>query len=182
MTFQAYLDNVQAKTGKTPDDFQAEAAAKGLTSHGEIMAWLKNDYGLGHGHATAITHVILSAGKPKVGQDEAIEAHFKGKKGVWRATYDKMIAQVSEFGPEFGLGPTKSYISLLKGDAKFAIVEPATADRLDIGIKLKGAEPEGRLEAAGAWNAMVTHRVRISAPEQVDGEVLGWLRAAFEEA
>lgn len=182
MTFQAYLDSVKAKTGKTPDDFRTEAAAKGLTKHSEIMAWLKADYGLGHGHANAVTQVILSAGAPKVSQDDAIAAHFKGAKAAWRPTYDALVAEAGSFGDGFKLSTTKSYISLLKGDAKFAIVEPATADRFDIGIKLKGVEPSGRLEAAGAWNAMVTHRVRISAPEQVDAEVLGWLKEAFDAA
>ena len=58
MSFQAYLDNIQAKTGKTPNDFVAEAKAKGLTQSKEILAWLKGDYGLGLGHARAIDYVI----------------------------------------------------------------------------------------------------------------------------
>jgi hypothetical protein len=58
MSFQAYLDNVQEKTGKTPNDFIAEAQAKGLTEFKDLMAWLKSDYGLGTGHAKAIIYVI----------------------------------------------------------------------------------------------------------------------------
>ena len=57
-SFQAYLDNVQAKTGKTPDDFIAEAREMGLTQSRDIVAWLKADYGLGTGHARAIDYVI----------------------------------------------------------------------------------------------------------------------------
>jgi hypothetical protein len=59
MSFQAYLDSVEAKTGKTPQQFVDEATAKGLTQHGEILAWLKEDYGLGTGHARAVAHVIV---------------------------------------------------------------------------------------------------------------------------
>jgi hypothetical protein len=58
MSFQAYLDNVEQKTGKTPKQFIAEAKKKKLTEFKDIMAWLKNDYGLGVGHARAIAHVI----------------------------------------------------------------------------------------------------------------------------
>lgn len=61
MSFQAYLDNIEAKTGKTPNDFIAVAKEKGFndsTKAGEIVAWLKEDFGLGHGHAMAIVHVI----------------------------------------------------------------------------------------------------------------------------
>jgi hypothetical protein len=58
MSFQAYIDNIKAKTGKTPDDFRKLAEKKGLLKPGvkamEIVNWLKQDYGLGHGHAMAI--------------------------------------------------------------------------------------------------------------------------------
>jgi hypothetical protein len=47
MSFQAYLDNIEEKTGKTPKQFIAEAKKKKLTESKDIIAWLKNDYGLG---------------------------------------------------------------------------------------------------------------------------------------
>lgn len=62
MSFQAYLDNVEEKTGKTPIEFIALAESKGFhdpsIKAGEIVAWLKEDFGLGHGHAMAIVHII----------------------------------------------------------------------------------------------------------------------------
>ena len=58
MSFQAYIDNIKAKTGKTPDDFKKLAKDKGLMEPGVkamiIVNWLKKDFGLGHGHAMAI--------------------------------------------------------------------------------------------------------------------------------
>jgi hypothetical protein len=63
MSFQAYLDNVYAKTGKTPDDFRKLAAEKGLTKYGEITAWLKADNGLGGGHANVIAQLIVNPEK-----------------------------------------------------------------------------------------------------------------------
>jgi hypothetical protein len=61
MSFQAYLDNIQAKTGKSPEDFKKLATEKGYLKDGaltvkagEILAWLKKDFDLGHGHAMAI--------------------------------------------------------------------------------------------------------------------------------
>jgi hypothetical protein len=67
MSFQAYLDNVQAKTGKTPNEFIAMAKEKGFddpaTKAGVIISWLKEDFGLGHGHAMAIVHVIKNGAK-----------------------------------------------------------------------------------------------------------------------
>ena len=58
MSFQAYLDNVEEKTGKTPNEFIAEAKKKNITEHRDIISWLKSDYGLGLGHARAIAYVI----------------------------------------------------------------------------------------------------------------------------
>lgn len=62
MSFQAYLDNIEAKTGKTPNDFIALAKEKGFddpdTKAGVIVSWLKEDFDLGHGHSMAIVHVI----------------------------------------------------------------------------------------------------------------------------
>ena len=58
MSFQAYLDNVEEKTGKTPNEFIAEAKQKKLTEYKDIIAWLKKDYRLGMGHARAIAYVI----------------------------------------------------------------------------------------------------------------------------
>jgi hypothetical protein len=63
MSFQAYLDNIKAKTGKGPDDFRKIAEQKGFLQNGEIKTgvkagdivnWLKKDFELGHGHAMAI--------------------------------------------------------------------------------------------------------------------------------
>ena len=66
MSFQAYLDNIEAKTGITPRRFIELAAAKGYgpgTKSAEIVAWLAEDYGLGRGHAMALVHVITKGPK-----------------------------------------------------------------------------------------------------------------------
>lgn len=61
MSFQAYLDAIEKKTGKTPAELIALAKEKGFTADtkaGEMAAWLKEEFGLGHGHAMALVHVI----------------------------------------------------------------------------------------------------------------------------
>jgi hypothetical protein len=70
MSFQAYIDNIKAKTGKTPDDFKKLAEQKGLTKPsvkaGEIVAWLQKDFDLGHGHAMAVYATL----KPFLGKQK----------------------------------------------------------------------------------------------------------------
>jgi hypothetical protein len=61
MSFQAYLDNIEAKTGKAPEEFVQMAHDKGYdgdTKATEIILWLKDEFGLGRGHAMALVHII----------------------------------------------------------------------------------------------------------------------------
>lgn len=181
MSFQAYLDTVKAKTGKTPDDFKKLAKEKGLVTHAELLAWLKTDFQLGHGHANAIIHAITGDDKPKLSLDEQIAKHFGGAKANWRKPFDDLMEKLNDFGADVALAPTSTYISILRKNQKFAIVQ-VTTDRLDVGIKLKDVPAEGRYEESGKWNPMVTHRVRVDDPKQLDAELLTWLKKAYEKA
>lgn len=92
MSFQAYLDNIEEKTGKTPNEFIAMAKAKGFdnpkTKAGEIVDWLKADYGLGRGHAMAIVYIIKNGaeisdkhvGTDGAHSDESTALRLDGKK------------------------------------------------------------------------------------------------------
>ena len=86
MSFQAYLDKAEEKTGKTPDEFIALAKQKGFddpnVKAGEIVSWLKADYGLGHGHAMALVHVIKNGAK--------ISTKHVGTDGVHRDDTDTL--------------------------------------------------------------------------------------------
>lgn len=82
MGFQAYLDNIKAKTGMTPDDFLAAAKKKGMLKDGvtatEIMDWLKADYDLGHGHSGAVYRLIKDSQSPELSIDARVDKHFAG--------------------------------------------------------------------------------------------------------
>src|SRR5512137_1883732 len=115
MTYQAYLDTIKTKTGKTPEDFRRLAAKKGLTQYSEIMAWLKSDYGLGHGHANVIAQLIVHHDTPKVTPNDRIAKQFAGAKEKWRKPYDTLLAKLNQFGTDVMVAPTDTYISLLRG-------------------------------------------------------------------
>lgn len=85
MSFQAYLDNIEEKTGVTPREFIALAAAKGFDSTTKatpIVEWLAAEYGLGRGHAMALVHVITRGDK--------IDAKHVGSSGVHRDDSDTL--------------------------------------------------------------------------------------------
>lgn len=86
MSFQAYLDNIEDKTGITPRQFVDLATAKGFgpgTKAGEIITWLADDYGLGRGHAMALVHVITKG--PMIGSKNVNTgtAHSDASDTLW---------------------------------------------------------------------------------------------------
>jgi uncharacterized protein DUF4287 len=87
MSFQAYLDNVEAKTGLTPRQFMALAQERGLdapsTKAGQIVAWLKEDYGLGRGHAMALVHVIKNGAEISVKHVGTSGSHRDESDRLW---------------------------------------------------------------------------------------------------
>ena len=85
------------------------------------------------------------------------------------------------FGTDVEVAPKKANVSLRR-NKQFAILQPTVKTRLDVGLVLKEVEPAGRLEAAGSFNAMVTHRVRLSSLDEVDSELVGWLHRAYDQA
>ena len=98
-----------------------------------------------------------------------------------RPIYNAIITSVEGFGEDIEVSPKKTYVSLRRR-VQCALVQPSTNTRVDVGIKIKGCDPTERLEPSGSFNSMVTHRVRVTDVEQVDDELVGWLRLAYEEA
>ena len=65
---------------------------------------------------------------------------------------------------------------------QFALFQPSTRTRLDVGLILKNRSAEGRLESSGSFNAMFTHRVKLSSVADIDAELGAWLKEAYDEA
>ncbi len=184
MSFQAYLDTIKAKTGLGPDDFKALAQTRGLAGPGvkagPVLAWLKQDYGLGQGHGMAIYSILKAASGPPASGQDRLDRLFGGGKAVWRGSFDRLLGQLAEAGASVDLSPSATYVSLLRDGRKFAVVNPTTRG-LDIGLKRPGAPLTSRFAAAGNWNAMVTHRVRLADEAELDQELLEWVLKAYEE-
>ena len=77
------------------------------------------------------------------------------------------------------IAPKKAYVSLRR-NKQFGLIQPSTATRVDVGLRLGDMPPAGRLEASGSFNSMVTHRVRINDAKDIDAELLAWLEQAYE--
>lgn len=172
------IRNLKEKTGKALPEWIKLARASGESKHGEIVAHLKSRHGIGHGYANLIAQKTL---EPKEGGStgDLLAAQYAGPKAELKPIYDRLVAAVRKFGGDIEISPKKTYVSLRR-KKQFALIQASTKDRLDVGINLKGTRPAGRLEASGSFNAMVTHRVRVSEVKQVDGELTGWLKKAYD--
>ncbi|WED65319.1 DUF5655 domain-containing protein [Synoicihabitans lomoniglobus] len=176
------IKNLETKTGVAWSEWLARAHAAGSEKHGEIVKHLKSEHGIGHGYANLVAHSAkaAAAGGPAEA-DDLVAAQYAGKKAGLKPIYEALIATVEKFGPDVELAAKKGYVSLRR-KKQFGLVQPSTATRLDVGITLKGTVPTARLEASGGFNAMVSHRVRISTMEEIDAELVGWLRLAYDNS
>jgi len=179
---QKRIANLPETTGKSLDQWRKVIAKSGLEKHGEIVKHLKSEHGLTHGHANFIA---LQVRKPeadtKAATDDPAAELYSGAKAELRPIHDALMKVVNGFGDDIEVAPKKGYVSLRR-KKQFGLIQPSTADRVDVGLILKGAEPTERLERSGSFNAMVTHRVRLEKKGDVDAELKRWLKEAYEAA
>jgi hypothetical protein len=175
------IANLKEKTGKSLDEWVKIARTSKLAKHGEIVKYLKTEHGIGHGYANLVAHQTLQADEPPASDEGLVDAQYAGPKSALRPIYDDLIAAVRKFGSDVEVSPKKTYVSLRRSK-QFALIQPSTATRVDVGINLKGTPAKNRLEASGSFNAMVSHRVRVEAESDIDKELIGWLKQAYELA
>lgn len=178
--FAKMATNLQEKTGKSIDEWKTLAQKSGLEKHGELVNFLKSEYGLTHGYANMVVNDLKSSAYTETDSDVLLEALFKGAKAATRPIYEQIVATINDFGNDSTIIPMKAYVSLRR-NKQFACIKPATANRVDLGIKLKGVQAGGRLEEGG-FNGMVSHTVKIGSIDEVDSEVVSWLKQAYEGA
>lgn len=176
------LANLKNTTGKSLEEWTAIVAKTGLTKPGEIINHIKAEYGVTHGYARQIAIKALeSQRQDDIGGGDLVEAMYNGAKAGLKPIHDALMAKINAFGPDVDVAPKKGYVSLRR-NKQFAMIQPSTATRLDVGIMLKGVPPGERLEASGSFNAMFTHRVRVTELAEVNDELIGWLKQAYDLA
>lgn len=179
---QTMINNIPEKTGKPLEAWFEILAASGLEKHGQMMKLLKGQHGVTHGFANTITILYRqqAAGGPPA-EEDLVAAQYLGPKASLRPIYDTVLAVVSAFGPDVEIAPKKTYVSLRRSK-QFAIVQASTRTRVDLGLNLKGTDSTERLEGGTVFSGMCTHRIRLSDPAEVDDQVRGWLRQAYDQA
>ncbi len=177
------IANMKEKTGKTLEQWLKIAKSMGHEKHGQIVKSLKTDHGMTHGFANLVAHKLLKsdAGSQSDAGTDLVAGQYGGPKADLRPIYDALIKTVKSFGKDVEIAPKKAYVSVRRSK-QFALIQPSTKTRVDLGINLKGEKPSGKLEASGSFNAMVSHRVRLETVSDVDANVKKWLRKAYDAA
>ena len=175
---QTMIRNLEERTGRSLDQWVKTARATKVPKHRELLNLLKTEHGLTHGYANLVALKAL-AGDDEPNQGDLIETQYGGAKTALRPVYDELIAAMKKFGDDVEISPKKAYVSVRR-KKQFAIIQPSTASRIDVGLNLKGTKATDRLEPSGSFNAMVSHRVRIATKKDIDKELIAWLRQAYD--
>jgi hypothetical protein len=177
--FESQVRNIEATYGKPLGHWFAVIDASGLTKHNQVVAMLKADHGLAHGAAHRVS--LLARQRHDVGEAapaDPADALYAGSKAGLRPLHDALLSQIRALGA-FDIAPKKGYLSLRRRK-QFAMVQPSTTSRIDLGLILPGTTPvTSRLESAAKFNALFTHRVRITAATDLDDELRAWLATAY---
>ena len=173
----------ESRTGKTLDELTALVRNSGLAKHGQAVAMLKDTLGMGHGDATTVVHLAFKSAaaftEAAGGSEDEADRIYAGPKAALRPIHDAVMKAVNAFGA-FEIAPKKTYLSLRRRK-QFAMVGPATNTRVEVGLNMKGVKGTSRLEALPP-GGMCQYKVRLTTAGEVDAELVGWIRRAYDES
>jgi hypothetical protein len=182
------LAALERKTGKPYREWVKIAAASGLATEEERRAWLKAEHGLGTNTAWWIAEMSVGKGREAIDEElylqnapGYVDAMYAGGKAGLRPLHDALIALGRSLGPDVKICPCQTIVPLYRNHV-FAEVKPATKTRIDLGFALGDTKATGRLIDTGglAKKNRITHRIPVTAPDDIDAEVRKWLKTAYD--
>jgi hypothetical protein len=184
---EAQIRNIEQQYGKPLSEWIAIVRESGLTKHTDIVVMLKSQYGMSHGSAHRVAlkarqsdaASIVQAAKA-AGSDPVADL-YSGKKADLKPLHDALMTAITAFGDDIELVPKKGYVSLRR-KKQFAMIQPTTVTRIDLGLILVDVPTTERLESAASFNALFTHRVRVNGINDVDAQLIAWLKQSYDLA
>lgn len=174
---ETMIGNMPEKTGKSLEEWLVILKGQTFAKHSEAVNFLKKEHDVTHGFANTIVHLSKEDQTKTV---DLVAAQYEKKQDL-KPIYDALKTYIETLGSDIEFAPKKAYVSVRR-KKQFAIVQPSTKTRLDVGLNLKGKEAEGVLENSGSFNAMCSHRIRITTIEDVSENVKNWIKEAYESA
>jgi Domain of unknown function (DUF4287)/Domain of unknown function (DUF5655) len=180
---QSQIRNIEERYGRPIVDWIELIRASGLTKYTEVVAFLKSEHGMNHGAAHRVSLTARQASEPQpVSAEGFVDGLYAGRKAGLRPVHDELIRAVTSLGTDVSLVPKKGYISLRR-NKQFAMIQPSTATRIDVGLILRSEiERDERLEPTAGFNALFTHRVRVQSVADLDAQLRRGLEDAYQAA
>jgi hypothetical protein len=187
---QKWVAELKEKTGRSLEEWIAFAQKEGPKDDESRREWLKNKHKLG----TNSAWWIAERADGKGGEEDSPEAYLKtavlyveeqyaGAKENLRPIYAELLKLGKSLGDDVKACPCKTMVPLYRKHV-FAQIKPTTNTRIDLGIALthyKGKLPKRIIDTGGlAKKDRITHRIEITAAEQIDGEMKKWLKTAYD--
>jgi hypothetical protein len=184
MALQSQIRNIESAYGKKLADWFGVIDQSGLTKHTEIVAMLKATHGMTHGAAHRVSLLARNRGSATSASGapaDAVDGLYAGRKAALRPLHDELLGMIIAL-EDVTVAPKKGYLSLRRRK-QFAMIQPSTTGRIDLGLIMPaGTTVTDRLESAATFNALFTHRVRITKSADIDGELADWVRVAHAAA
>jgi len=180
----SYISGMEAKAGRPVAELLAVVGSWGPGKHGEHLQRAKEAFGLGHGHANLLIHMareraVAATGAAAPADADPLDEIYAGSKAPLRPLHEALMARLAELGP-FEVASKKANVSLRRSK-QFALLGPGSRGRLEVGVNHRGAAGAARFEALGPGK-MCTHRAFVAAPDDIDDELLAFVREAYEAA
>ena len=174
---QTMINNMPEKTGKSLEQWRSILQSKSFVKHSEGVNFLKKEHGVTHGFANTI--VTLSKEEHNTA-DDLVTTQYKGKEMLF-PVYEKLLGVVENFGNDVTITPKKTSVSVIR-KRQFVLIKPATKTRIDLGLKLPDVPTTNRLGNSGPFGTMCTHRVQLTSENEIDKELIGWMKDAYNKA
>jgi hypothetical protein len=174
---QTMISNMPEKTGKSLEEWFEILNNEKFEKHSMAVNFLKTKHAVTHGFANTIVSLSKDRNEPS---EDLVLNQYVGKESL-KPIYSKLISVVEKFGSDVVITPKKGSVSIIRKN-QFALIKPATKKRIDLGLKLKGVDLQGKLESSGPFGTMCTHRIQLQDLSDIDVEVTNWLKAAYEKS
>ncbi len=171
---------LKEKTGQGLNHWVQVVKKSGLEKHKAIIDFLKSEHGFSYGYANFVAHKARASDAGSHDDADLIASQYQGKDNL-KPIYETLIKHIQSFGDDVTITPKKAAVSLIRKH-QFALIKPATKSRIDLGLKLKDKPTTERLGDSGPFGTMCTHRVQLTALADVDGELLAWIREAYQKS
>ncbi len=177
----AMTNNLIEKTGHNMKYWLKAAAKSGEEKHMAIIKYLKSEHGLTHGYANFIAFKYREQFESPKSSIDLVSEQYSGAKAKLKPLYDELCKIVKGFGNDVDVSPRKTYVTIRRSK-QFAIFKASTKDRLDVGLILKGEPETNRLQSGKQFSGMMTHCVAVHSKDDMNAELKGWLKQAYEKA